>query len=264
MLEKQLKQRKLFLSRTIERCNKWLKNAPQGTLRISSKKNRIPVFHHHLESKEDIRLSSVEDSKLIRDLARKDYYLKVIPAAIEELELIDSLVKIKESETLANVYENLRIEKRQLISPVEITKERALNEWLNYEDGSSHEPKSGNYYIPTDNGEMVRSKAEYNIANALLKAGIPYKYEFPFTVKNGTVLHPDFTVRNKSNGQVFFWEHFGLMDDPKYVKNSFLYKLNLYAMDGIFIGNGLIASFAGFGFELGKETIDKMIKEFLT
>ncbi len=264
MLEKQLKKRKLFLKRTIERCSKYLNDAPQGTLNVACRNNRNTAYYHHVErSKKDVRLSPADDQKLIRKLATKDYYERIIAASTDELSLVSELLELMEKRSLGSVYEKLHPEKRILVTPIELTKEQATERWLRAVYTPASEPKPGNYYIPTKRGELVRSKAEYNIANALLDSGIPYIYEYPFKALNGTVLHPDFYVRNKNTGECFFWEHFGMMDDSNYVNNSFLHKLELYALSDIHIGKGLIATFSGFGKELEAETIKKLIRAFL-
>lgn len=78
------------------------------------------------------------------------------------------------------------------------------------------------------------------------------------------LLHPDFFVRNIDTGQEFFWEHFGMMDNPDYVMKNFLYKIELYRADGIILGKNLIATFSGGKNELDIDTVTKMIEAFLT
>ncbi|MEG1222022.1 MAG: hypothetical protein RSD43_07350 [Anaerovoracaceae bacterium] len=79
---------------------------------------------------------------------------------------------------------------------------------------------------------MVRSKSECTICNELFRHGIPYRYEAPVEVY-GTIYHPDFTVMRKSDGKIFYWEHFGKADntDEKYVHNS-LKKINTFISSG--------------------------------
>ena len=54
--------------------------------------------------------------------------------------------------------------------------------------------------------------------------------EFPFDMKinsslENTFLYPDFTARHPKTGQVYYWEHFGLMDQPEYNKQSLTKKI---------------------------------------
>ena len=264
MLRKYLKERKSFLQKTIRQCRQWLEKAPRGKLRVSCSRGSVYFYHNRkIKGKDEIRLSEKEDSQLIQKLARKDYYRMIIPVAEEELKSIEHLLSLEENQSLANVFYTLHPARRKLVSPVEETREDALRKWIDIPTPPT-EPRKGSYYIPTERGEYVRSKNEYLIANALFHAGIPYKYEFPYTAINDVVLHPDFYVKNINTGQEFYWEHFGMMDNPDYVMKSFLYKINLYQADGIILGKNLIATFSGGKCELDPDTIASMIDEFLT
>ena len=52
-------------------------------------------------------------------------------------------------------------------------------------------------------------------------------------VINGIKLYPDFTIMNPINGEIYIWEHFGLMEDEKYRKNA-EQKLELYMRAGYY------------------------------
>ncbi len=67
----------------------------------------------------------------------------------------------------------------------------------------------------TARGEMVRSKSEVIIANALAAQGIEYNYERPLTI-DGITKYPDFTIEDMESGQTFFWEHCGMLHVPSY------------------------------------------------
>ena len=263
MLRKYLKERKSFLQKTIRQCRQWLEKAPYGKLRISCSRKHTAFFHNRsIKGRDEVRLSTENDYPLIQKLAKKDYFQKLIPVAEEELRSIDNLLRIKESQTLANVFSLLHPERKKLITPLEDTREKVLKQWIDIPSPPS-EPRKGSYYIPTERGEYVRSKNEYLIANALFHSGIPYKYEFPYTAVNDVILHPDFYVKNISTGQEFFWEHFGMMDNPDYVMKSFLYKISLYQAGGIILGKNLIATFSGGKNELDMDTVSMIINEFL-
>lgn len=83
----------------------------------------------------------------------------------------------------------------------------------------------------TARGEFVRSKSEVIIANQLAYRGIPYAYEKKLTLENET-RWPDFTIEDKDSGNVFYWEHCGMMDDPEY-RERWEAKLKWYAEHGI-------------------------------
>lgn len=90
----------------------------------------------------------------------------------------------------------------------------------------------------TSFGLLVRSKSEGMIAEALYKHGIPFRYEWIQTF-NGIPYGIDFTIMNPITGELFYWEHFGSMDDIGYVGRS-LQKVKTFSENGIFLGVNLI------------------------
>ena len=262
MLVKLLKERKAYLTHLNSKCRSFLKKAPGGSLRISSSHGCTYYYYRSENSLKETPLRKKDDLSLIQNLARKDYYENLSEEIERELFRIDSLLKIKEKESIANVFIKLHPARQELVKQVEPTLKQRLSLWINMEELQS-EPEPGRYFIPTQRGENVRSKNEYIIANALFKHGIPYKYEFPYKAVNGRILHPDFYVFNRTTGQEFYWEHFGMMDNPEYVINSMMYKINLYKMDDIIIGKNLIATFSGGKYEFSESDADQMIETYL-
>lgn len=258
MLRKALKQRKEKLDRLLNECTAWMKGAPSGSMNVCCSRG-CPSFVLQPGTK---HLSKRKDAELIENLALKDYYSKLIPVIEEEIAAIDVLLSLEEKETIPMVYESLHPERQKLVKQIENTRKQLIDDWNNLEEIPS-EPRSGSYYIPTDRGELVRSKNEFQIANALFRAGIPYKYEYPYEATNGKTLHPDFYVINPSTGQTYYWEHFGMMDDSEYVMNSFMYKIKLYSLGGLVLGKNLIATFSCGAYPIDRKTIDITIKSYL-
>ena len=73
-------------------------------------------------------------------------------------------------------------------------------------------------------GIRVRTKSEWLIAMVLEMLGIPYRYEQLHYI-GGKAYYPDFTIK-KADGTIIIWEHFGLMNDPEYVKKADMKILN--------------------------------------
>jgi hypothetical protein len=67
----------------------------------------------------------------------------------------------------------------------------------------------------TARGEMVRSKSEVIIANALAAKGVDYAYERALTI-DGVTKYPDFTIEDMESGKTFYWEHCGMLHVPNY------------------------------------------------
>lgn len=114
--------------------------------------------------------------------------------------------------------------------------------------------------IKTNSGHYVRSKSEALIDMALFSHQIPFRYECKLTL--GThVLYPDFTIRHPKTGNTFYWEHFGLMDNPSYCKNVSL-KLQQYSLNGIIPSIQLITTYETGAHPLNSELIEKIIEHY--
>jgi hypothetical protein len=83
----------------------------------------------------------------------------------------------------------------------------------------------------TARGEMVRSKSEVIIANALAAKGVDYAYERPLTIE-GVTKYPDFTIEDMESGQTLYWEHCGMLHVPSY-RRRWEDKLKWYRQHGI-------------------------------
>lgn len=109
----------------------------------------------------------------------------------------------------------------------------------------AQEPHDGNSYrtehlkYQTLKGHLVRSKSERFIADTLFRLKIPYRYEFPLSLE-GYKLHPDFTIL-KPDGKYILWEHFGLLDNEDYLKNT-MNKIKLYKSAGFSQHTNLICT----------------------
>lgn len=111
----------------------------------------------------------------------------------------------------------------------------------------------------TARGELVRSKSEVIIADALFHNGLDYQYE-PELILEGKVKRPDFKIIDADTGEVWYWEHCGMMSDTRYVKR-WNKKEKFYAKNGIERGKNLIVTEEFSGEGLDSYQINKMIKE---
>lgn len=83
----------------------------------------------------------------------------------------------------------------------------------------------------TSLGEPVRSKSEVIIADHLAHHKVSYTYEKALSIGEVTK-YPDFTIEDEDTGQVFYWEHLGMLQDPDY-KARWEAKLAWYKTNGI-------------------------------
>ena len=107
----------------------------------------------------------------------------------------------------------------------------------------------------TSTGKYVRSKSELLIYETLINYGIPFHYDEERQV-NGLLTVMDFTFQDITK-DCFYWEHFGMMDSPKYARKNFR-KLDNYYDAGIIPGYNLIITFSK-GDNINMGTINAVI-----
>lgn len=248
--------RKYELERIIEEKQNSIERAPKGLLRASksrgSKSFQYYVRQHNEPNGQYLRK---KDEAIARRIAQREYDEKLIEMASMEIEQIKKFLAKCPEDNIINLYEKVPEGKKILITPISLSDEEFAKKWMSIPfQGKSTEYLNTEYY--TEKGEHVRSKSEVLIANMLKRMGIPYKYECPLVLDDGTVFHPDFTVMNIRTRQIKYWEHLGMMDDPEYRRNA-LQRINQYKASGFYPGTEVI-----YTHETGAEPIStKDIKE---
>lgn len=141
---------------------------------------------------------------------------------------------------------------RELLSPYFKLDSDEQTEWMNapYEKNLNH-PE--HLIHKTIAGICVRSKSESMILHFLYANHIPFRYECVLQLGE-TTLYPDFTILHPQTGKVFYWEHFGRMDDPVYAR-TVCAKLQLYITNGIIPGIQLITTYESNSIPLDFEEI---------
>ena len=150
-------------------------------------------------------------------------------------------------------------EYKNLIAPYFTPLSQELQEWANQPFESN--PKHPEQLLhKAASGQMVRSKSEVLIDMVLHKNRIPFRYESPLQLENIT-LYPDFTIRHPETGIIFYWEHFGLADDPEYCRNMNS-KLALYTAHGIIPTINLITTYETKDVPLSLEMVEKIVEYY--
>lgn len=113
-------------------------------------------------------------------------------------------------------------------------------DWINsqYEICNKYPEKR---IFKTASNHMVRSKSEVLIDMALYTNKIPFRYECELNLGE-LIIYPDFTIKHPKIGKIFYWEHFGRMDDQKYAQNT-ASKLKNYIENGIIPNIDLITTY---------------------
>ena len=93
----------------------------------------------------------------------------------------------------------------------------------------------------------------------LFYRNIPFRYDAEIAL-NGNNVCPDFMFRNGKTGEIRYWEHFGMMDDPKYRKRAFE-KMDLYLDCGLIPDENIIFTYETSNSPITIHAIDKVIDD---
>ena len=271
LIAEQLSQQKQEVEKLIRAIEKNRVLTLDGT--IYSKKVH-GKYRYYVKTSDDnsARYLGEHDAKLIRNLCTKTYALKLKKAAQKELNQLEGCIRLLESARdsegkdradIDTVYTGLPEGIRQNVSPSMYTDDGYAEKWQSEKYQNRWEGKG--YLFETPRGEKVRSKSEWMIACMLAEAGVPYRYEELIGLHEefGVHLYPDFTVLNKRTRKIYYWEHFGKMDDPEYVDNSFLPKINDYYNFEYLPGEKLLMTFESKEHPFDTTQVKRLIETFL-
>ena len=236
-----LEERETYLQLLKEEKEKMLKGAPEGYLRVCQSRNKIQYYER--TNPKDFSGTYINDvnMKIAYQLAQKDYDQKILRAIEKELKAIQRYKEAYPNKTIEQIYDSLHPARQRLILPIRESDEEFIAHWENVEyKGKDFFYDTSEHY--TAKGERVRSKSEVIIADALNRAGIPYRYEYPLYIKGLEYINPDFTILDVKRRKEIIWEHLGLMDKPEYAENN-VYKINCYERSGYHMGDNLICTF---------------------
>ena len=236
----ELYQRKNWLGKCIAETEKRLNNAPEGTIRILRHGNGLQFFHRtRPEDTSGVYLPVSELSKA-KALIQKRYDQKAIKEAKRQFEMLEHFLERYDPDAIKKVFEECGELRKPFIQALELPDKEFREAWesVEYEQKPFREGTAEHY---TARNERVRSKSEVLIANALFRAGLSYRYEYPL-ILNGQQFHPDFMILRMRDRKILIWEHFGMLDDPEY-RNQALEKILFYEKNGFFPGENLIITF---------------------
>lgn len=241
VLEKQIQalpKGKLFCT-TNGKYHKWYITTKKGTVYIP-KKNR----------------------KLAEQLALKKFLTLQLEDARHSVKSLEFSMRHYTEEHINNAMELFyQPGYHELLAPYFNPENEDLAAWsvAAYRTNTSHPEQ---LQFKTTSGILVRSKSETIIDFILYTHRLPYRYECELTLEN-TILFPDFTIRHPKTGELFYWEHFGLMDEPGYRKNA-MSKLQLYASHGIFPSINLITTYETKDTPLNPEYVNLLVLHYFT
>ncbi len=164
------------LIRAIEKAKKDEAIFPDGHLRINNNAGQTRYYKMTKRGDTTGEYLSVKNMDTIRLLAQKDYSRKFLKKAKAELKAIHLIRKQLTKECTEASYENLSIERQELVKPYILSDTQYAECWQSIKfKPNPYEPEKKIY--DTRKGDKVRSKSEAIIADMLYEMKIPYFYE---------------------------------------------------------------------------------------
>ncbi|MBQ7247057.1 MAG: hypothetical protein IJS22_03080 [Lachnospiraceae bacterium] len=254
MLIDELRKRQDMLKKLISRITK--KPQPEsGSIRVTSSHGNVQYMYRNGGEERYLRIS---ETVLAREIVQNEYDRAVLKAVSRQLKAVDGLISVLGKTDIFSIYDKMPPGKKELISPYIESTDEYVKKWLSepyqrkgFNDGDPE------YYNAV--GERMRSKSECMISDLLRELGIPYKYEYPVKLRGYGTVYVDFLLLNTTTRDEFYYEHFGMVDDPKYAKTMFD-RLGAFISSGIIPGKKLI-----FSFERSDSPVDlRQVKKILT
>ena len=259
-----LVEERVSLEKILKEAEKEIKKAPEGSLHVIQKPTYVQFYHRlpNMGSGKSGIYIPKKNIALAAALAQKKYDKSICQIIRNRLDLIQNLIRIIQEDNLQTVYNELPEALQIMVNPRGLSDEQYRKTWESMTFHSSLSFSENDPEIFSDRGERVRSKSEKIIADKLFHMNISYRYECPLLLDDGEFASPDFTVLNLRLRMVYFWEHNGRMDDPKYV-NRFIYKNTLYAKNGMHPGSPLIYTYETSDWPLDSRILDGILQKFI-
>ena len=248
-----MQTRKQELASEINNLKKQLKNHPIGNFFCTFDQKTYRWYYSHNGQKHYIPKSN---RKLAEKLAIKKFISLQLKDLTHELTATNFYLRHHSAEYKKSWQLLINHpEYQRLLSDYFKPIEPELADWANEPyTRNPHHPE--HLIFPCASGNVVRSKSEFIIDSYLYFNKIPYRYEAEL-ILDGQIYYPDFTIRHPTTGEIFYFEHFGKMDDMKYVRKSYN-KLKHYASHNIIPSINLVTTY-----ETAKHPLDSLLAEQL-
>ena len=226
-----------------------------------SKSNGKDQYYWVDKNTQKRKYARLEEMDKLKKVAQRDYEMLLKKKLVNIRNDINQFLKHYDMKELDNVYLGMADARKKLVAPLIEPQEIFVENW-NKEIYTPMSFNEDSTEFISNAGTRVRSKSELIIANMLEQKGIPYRYEYPITLKTLGQVRPDFTCLNVRTRQEFIWEHFGMMDNIAYA-NKNVAKIGAYEQSGYFPGKNMIMTFETSQHALSSNIIKTMIAQYL-
>lgn len=258
-----------------------LLGAPKGNLKIAKAGERIQYYlrensyetcgKYISKSNKNVLTAYMQkryNERLLTIVRQEKYSIKLFlqhsKVSNSKMKVVFSTDSVKKdinvSAFIQSLYSELPKEMKGLISPIDMSDRDYEKQWIEQPFITKDLGECPSMQ-KTERGEWVRSKSELNIANALYKYKIPYRYECRLHLNGGNVIYPDFTILDVRERKEKYWEHRGMMDDRNYAKHA-VDRIKEYQANGIYLGDRLIITEETSTQILSTRDIEAVIKHY--
>lgn len=263
----QMELEKKRLEKQIQTAQNCLALSPEGSLSVRKRKRGTSYYQNTMfrqdEKRKKKQTNITLNQQLVKQLTEKALQKKLLSQAQFNLHHLNKLLENYSSASLNEIASTLGSQYRDYMTERKKQYFKKLK-LVPY----SQAPKDPKVHIhETDCGELVRSKSEQIILNALTSYDqfiTHYEEEFLYQVSVDGLkrIFPDFTII-LPNGKRILWEHLGRLDDPNYCRRTAL-KLCLYQRNGYVIGDNLILTMDDNNGNISSVLVAQAIQQILT
>lgn len=237
----------------IDQIQRELKKLPEGKLLITRNGKYQKWYAGDGHKKVYI---PKRNRRFAEQLAQKNYLMSKLQNLRNEKQALDACLQILEEKK--NQIEEMPpsdSEYAQLLSSYFSVTDDALIQWA-AEDYNRNTNYPEHLIHKTSSGILVRSKSEAMIERFLYTNRIPFRYECALCL-DPMIFYPDFTIMHPKTREIYYWEHFGRMDDISYSEKAFA-KLRTYAAHGLIPSVQLITTYETKRHPMSYEDIEKI------
>lgn len=249
------------LAAASDELQKSVEKSKEGSLHVVMRGDYCMYYHRKNAKDKSGTYIKKRNIDVAKALAQKDYDIAVLKEIHKEKKMIEKFLLDFDETKVGNLFSKENAPRKQLITPIAMNDADFECLWKRKEYEKKPVYEDSEEYI-TENGEHVRSKSEILIANALKQNGIPYRYEYPVSLFDGRVRHPDFCVLNVRERKNYYWEHCGKVGEEEY-GDYISRKMNDYAKSGLVPGKDIIITLESKNVPLNMNTVQGIIDAYL-
>jgi len=244
-------------------AQKYMVGVPKGSVvyRKIGGKTRYYKVDGQQKDRKEIYISTEHIDEVL-PLVRKRYYSALITRLTNEAEVLDCIIEKYNPDAKYLPLLDVPAEYRNQIDALVLPMSECCRRWEAAPFECSTFPKEEGSMYETPHGEVVRSRAEYIIADILRRLGLAYHYEERISLNIGGKkydLYPDFTIMHPRTGMLYYLEFFGMMDQPNYMMDAFA-KIKKYQAANL--GARLISIFDSNGVPMDNVVVETMIMNY--